>query len=212
MKIVSLITARGGSTEIPMKNIIDIKGMPLISYSIKASKASDVAETWVSTDSVEIADVSEKYGAKVLMRPSHLADNIIMPDPALIHFSENQTFDILVFIQPTSPFIKPKYINHGLKKMYENKHDAMVSVTKEHWLPRWNEEVKPIDWDVNNRPRRQDMPATYAENGMFYITTYEMLRKTGLRYGGNIGFVKIPLRDSFQVDSKEDLDLIRDLF
>ena len=150
MKIVSLIPARGGSKGIPLKNIINLDGRPLISYAIMESLNSNVDETWVSTDSVEIADVSEKYGAKVLMRPSHLADNIIIPDPALVHFSKNQTFDILVFIQPTSPFIKPKYINHGLKKMYENKYDAMVSVTKEHWLPRWNEEVKPIDWDVNN--------------------------------------------------------------
>ena len=57
MKVVSLITARGGSTEIPLKNIIDIKGKPLISYSILASLSSNVDETWVSTDSEKIAQV-----------------------------------------------------------------------------------------------------------------------------------------------------------
>ena len=211
MKVISLITARGGSTEIPLKNIIDIKGKPLISYSILASLSSNVDETWVSTDSKKIAQVSIKYGAKVSNRPAHLADNIIMPDPTLVHFSEKNIFDIMVFIQPTSPFIKPEYINYGIEKMKKGNYDSMVTVTKEHWLPRWDENVEPIGWDINYRPRRQDKPATYAENGMFYITTKKMLKKTSLRYGGKIGFIKIPLRDSFQIDSKEDLDLIREL-
>ena len=212
MKIISLITARGGSTEIPKKNIIDINGKPLISYSILASISSVVDETWVSTDSDEIAEISKTYGANVSKRPSYLADNIIMPDPTLVHFAKDNKFDIMVFIQPTSPFIKPKYIDKGINMMLKGGFDSMVAVTKEHWLPRWDKDVKPIGWEVNDRPRRQDRPATYAENGMFYMTTYEMLIKTNLRYGGKIGMVKIPLRDSFQIDSHEDPDLIRDLF
>ncbi len=32
-----------------------------------------------------------------------------------------------------------------------------------------------------------------------------------LRYSGRKGFVKIPLTDSFQIDTREDLDLIRKL-
>ena len=59
-KIVSLITARGGSKGIPNKNIIKINGKPLIWYSINASLHSNVSETWVSTDSKKIANISEK--------------------------------------------------------------------------------------------------------------------------------------------------------
>ena len=44
MKIVSLITARGGSKGIPNKNIIDINGKPLIQYSIQASLNSKVED------------------------------------------------------------------------------------------------------------------------------------------------------------------------
>ena len=46
---------------------------------------------------------------------------------------------------------------------------------------------------------------------MFYITTRESLLETKLRYGGRIGMFEIPLLDSFQVDTQEDLDLIRKL-
>ena len=65
-KIVSLITARGGSKGIPNINIIEINGKPLIWYSINASLHSNVSETWVSTDSKEIANISESFGAKIL--------------------------------------------------------------------------------------------------------------------------------------------------
>ena len=88
-------------------------------------------------------------------------------------------------------------------------YDSVFTATKEHWLPRWNKNVEPIDWDIYNRPRRQDKPELYTENGMFYITRRENLLTSKLRYSGKIGVVEIPLIDSFQVDTTEDLELIR---
>jgi len=111
-------------------------------------------------------------------------------------------------IQPTSPLIKSEYINEGIDMMLSEKYDSVFSVHEDHWFPRWDTDVNPIDWDINERPRRQDKPKTYIENGMFYITTKENLQKTRLRYGGKMGFVNIPIYDSFQVDSYEDLDLV----
>ena len=123
MKTVSVITARGGSKGIPRKNILPIKGRPLIWYTINASKNSNVDETWVSTDDVEIAEVSQKYGAKVLWRPAELANDSIMPDASLVHFAENIDFSTLVFIQPTSPLLDYNHINSGLAMM--SKYDSI---------------------------------------------------------------------------------------
>ena len=69
MKKVSVILARGGSKGIPFKNIVELRGEPLISYTIRVSVESNVDETWVSTDSSEIAKVSLGYGSKIQMRP-----------------------------------------------------------------------------------------------------------------------------------------------
>jgi CMP-N,N'-diacetyllegionaminic acid synthase len=209
MKIVSLITARGGSKGIPNKNIIDVNGKPLISYSISASLGSNVDETWVSTDSDKIKMVSEECGAKVIDRPKHLADDISMPDDSLLHFAKHNDFDILVFIQPTSPMIKSQYINDGIDMIKSGKYNSVFTVTKEHWIPRWDKDIEPMDWNIYERPRRQDKLESYIENGMFYITKRKHLLASKLRYSGIIGVVEIPLMDSFQVDSEEDLELIR---
>ena len=215
-KIVSVITARGGSKGIPDKNIINVSGKPLIWYTINTSKNSAVHETWVSTDSERINTLAAGYGAQVIERPKELADDIIMPDASLVHFAENVDFDILVFIQPTSPLLESEYINKGIEMM--DKYDSVFSVYKEHWFPRWSKEnilgsviSLPIKWNTNERPRRQDMEESYVENGAFYITTKKNLLKSKLRYSGNIGMVEMPLQKSFQVDSMQDLDLIRKL-
>lgn len=207
MKIVSIITARGGSKGIPRKNTIPVSGKPLISYTINASLNSNVDETWVSTDDLQIAKTSRTYGAEIVYRPKELCDDIIMPDAALVHFAQSCDFDILVFIQPTSPLLSSKYINLGLDMM--KKYDSVFSAYKEHWQPRWNgKDNTPHEWDIKNRPRRQDRQELYVENGAFYITTRERLLESNLRYSGNIGIVEMPIYDSFQVDSKNDLKLI----
>jgi len=209
MKIVSLIPARGGSKGISNKNIIDVNGKPLIYYTIEASLSSaHISETWVSTDCDNIAKISDNYGARVIQRPKELANDIIMPDASLVHFANNIEFDILVFIQPTSPLVETKYINEGIQLM--EKYDSVFSVYQEHWLPRW-ENNKPYKWDINNRPRRQDAKELYVENGAFYITTKESLLESKLRYSGNIGMIEMPFAKSFQVDSLDDLEIVRRL-
>ena len=122
--------------------------------------------------------------------------------------AENINFDILVFIQPTSPLIKLEYINRGVKMVMQGSYDSVFTGTKDHWIPKWDMHIKPIDWDINNRPMRQDKPESYVENGMFYVTTKKCLLSTKLRYGGNIGVLEIPLKDSFQIDTLVDLELV----
>ena len=209
MKIVSLITARGGSKEIPMKNIVEINKKPLIWYSINASLNSQVDETWLSTDSEKIKEIALECGSKVINRPDNISTGQSQSEEALLHFADNIDFDIIVFIQPTSPFISPKYINQGLEKM--NQYNSVFTVTKEHWLPRWDLNINPIDWNIDQRPMRQERPTTYVEAGMFYITTKKELLKSKLRYSGKIGVIEIPLHDSFQIDSENDLLLIKRL-
>ena len=138
-------------------------------------------------------------------------DNWALQYGIKVPLTDAQDFDVMIFIQPTSPMIKSKYINEGIKMIKSGKYDSVFTVTKEHWTPRWNSNVEPVDWDIHNRPRRQDKEDLYIENGMFYITKRDNLLTSKLRYSGRKGFVKIPLTDSFQIDTREDLDLIRKL-
>ena len=210
MKIVSVILARGGSKEIPNKNIISLNGKPLLSYVIGASKNADIDETWVSTDSKKIKEVAQLCGAQVIDRPDNISGDFSKSEEALKHFSDNVNFDILVFIQPTSPLLNASDINRGLQ-LFRNKrynYDSVFSAYKEHWIPKWSMNIQPINWNIDNRPMRQAKEDKYIENGAFYITSREQFLKSNLRYGGNIGIVEMPNYRSFQIDTLNDLKLI----
>ena len=99
-------------------------------------------------------------------------------------------------------------INQGIALMQTGYYDSVFSVTKEHWIPRWTLDIKPIDWHVKHRPRRQTIEPKYIENGAFYITTRKGLLESGLRYNGNIGVIEMPFSRSFQVDTQEELKVI----
>ena len=114
MKIVSLILARGGSKGIPEKNIINLKGYPLIKYVIDASLQSNVHETWVSTDSKKIKLIAQSHGSQVVDRPSEFSTDISSSEEAILHFCTLVQFDVLVFIQPTSPLLLSQDIDKGL--------------------------------------------------------------------------------------------------
>jgi len=209
MEIVSVIPARGGSKGIKKKNLIDLKGQPLLSYSVNASLSSKVNKTYVCTEDDEIIQEAKKLGCNFLKRPYYLATDKAKTEPTLIYFSSKIKFDILVFIQATSPLITSKIINEGIEILKNGNYDSVFTVHEEHWLPRWDENLNPIGWNTSNRPRRQDIKPTFVENGMMYITRRESLVKSQLRYSGKTGFVKISLSKSFQVDTNEDLVLIK---
>ena len=207
MKRVSIITARGGSKGILKKNVIPINGVPLLAYSINSSLKSEVHETWVSTDCSEIKNCALDHGAQVIDRPKDLSTDLCKSDLSLLHFADNVDFDVLVFLQPTSPLLDSEDINKGLDMI--NNYDSIFTAYKEHWIPRWNEDMTPDGWSINNRPMRQEVGFKYVENGAMYITTRESLLQNKLRYGGKIGILEMPYDRSFQVDSVDELNLIQ---
>lgn len=204
---IALILARGGSKGIPNKNIIDVSGKPLISYTITAALQSSVDDVWVSTDNYKIAEVSKKFGAKVIDRPAELAQDDSSSEPSLIHFLENVSCDILIFIQPTSPLLLSTDIDKGLDKIKSC--DSVFSVYREHWIPRWTLDLEPDRWDPLNRSRRQDVQEKYVENGAFYISYSKKIIETNCRYSGKLDLVEMPMSRSIQVDTLDDLDYVK---
>ena len=211
MNIAAVILARGGSKEIPKKNIINLNNKPLLEYSITTALNANINEVWVSTDCKYIKKVAQKSGANVLDRPIELATDISKSEDSLLHFAQNVAFDILVFIQPTSPLLAFNDINAGLEMISNNHYDSVFSAYKEHWLPRWSKKYKPINWDTAKRPMRQEAEDVYVENGAFYITKRQSLLESKLRYSGKIGIVEMPFSRSFQIDTEDDLSLMKRL-
>ncbi|MEM6885657.1 MAG: acylneuraminate cytidylyltransferase family protein, partial [Verrucomicrobiota bacterium] len=75
---VAIIHARGGSKRIPLKNIKEVGGKPLIAYPIELCLKCDwIKRVIVSTDHDEIAAIARESGAEVpFKRPAELSEDV----------------------------------------------------------------------------------------------------------------------------------------
>ena len=220
--VLSIIPARGGSKGIIKKNLQIVGGLPLVVHSINQSLESRIVNrVVVSTDDKEIAWISKKYGAEVIERPSKFSGDKAHSDLALKHvlyvLLENKNYrpDTVVFLQPTSPIRKPEQIDQAIEKMLNENADTCFSACIEHFTGRWetdeNGDTKPINYELMNRPMRQDYPEYYLENGSICVFKPEILEQTGNRFGRKIAIYPMNPIESLQIDTMEDLRLIDQL-
>ena len=215
-KVVSIIPARGGSKGISKKNIKPLAGKPLLAHTIEASiNSGAVDRTIVSTDSEEIAEVSRKYGAEVIMRPAGLATDSAQSEPVLLHVVEEfekQGFvpDIVVFLQCTSPLRGQQPIKEAVEKVLKGSFDSVITVHKtfDYFGKKSGEEYIPFR---KERKLRQDMEPWYRDNGAVYALKREILLKEKNRYGGKIGTVLMSEEDSLEIDTPFDFWLIEQI-
>lgn len=109
---MAFIPARGGSKEIPRKNLAELGGKPLIAHSILAARrCKQIERVFVSTDCKEIAEVAKQWGAEVpFLRPPVLAKDKSLVSEAIDHalqefyVREEYIPKAVVILFPTHPF------------------------------------------------------------------------------------------------------------
>ncbi|HIF59709.1 MAG TPA: acylneuraminate cytidylyltransferase family protein, partial [Rhodospirillales bacterium] len=122
MRILALITARGGSKRIPGKNIRPLGGKPLIVWSINVAKdIAGIVDILVSTDDKNILEIAKSAGALVpWSRPPELATDTASSVDVCLHAlawyeKEIGRIDGLMLLQPTSPFRSRKSVLRGIE-------------------------------------------------------------------------------------------------
>lgn len=210
MKVVALIPLRGGSKSIPRKNIKDMGGKPLCSWVIEAAvDCQEIDQVVVSTEDHEIASVVESLGldVTVLNRPEDLATDDASTESVMVHAKDNLSFDALVTIQATSPLLESVHLSEGLALYDSDNLDSLLSAVR---LKRffWSDDNIPLNYDPQNRPRRQEFDGVLMENGAFYITSYKLLCDTSCRLGGNVGIYEMPESTAFEIDDPLDWEYV----
>jgi CMP-N-acetylneuraminic acid synthetase len=226
MRVLALITARGGSVTLPRKNILPFCGKPLIAYSIDAARDAAAAgapidRIIVSTDDLEIAEVSRRCGAEVpFMRPPELARSETASLPVVEHAvrhaeSEgNLRYDWILLLQPTSPLRSGDDIRAAIEIAGAGDATAVISVTSansthpaklkliEHGV------LQPYLGDSLQQPARQDFGFdVYKTNGAIYLTRRDVLMEEGSFYGARAHALIMPPERSIDIDTQLDFEM-----
>ena len=217
MNIISVILARGGSKGIPNKNIIDFCGKPLLAWSIQHCLDAGIKSVYVSTNSNDIARVTNKYGGIPVYRPDELAGDTSTSEAAWEHFLTLSSIpskpDLVVAPQATSPIREPEDIRKGISLMTAGGYDSIFSASPIEDMCLWGFDKsgtpKSLNYDYKNRARRQDLGHTVIENGSFYIFKPNIFLLNKNRLAGNIGFVEMEFWKMFEIDDMESLRFCR---
>ncbi len=187
-KILVVIPARGGSKGIPLKNIKPLGEKPLIYYSIDiAREITSDDNICVSTDSEKIIEVVNKYGLEVpFIRPKNLATDSATTNDVILHainFYETlgRSYDIILLLQPTSPFRNKQQIKEALS-LFSEDFDMVVSVKQSHAVSTLCVENDRGFLEVcfnKEHLGRQDFEKYYEYNGAIYILNVNKFKEKG---------------------------------
>ena len=223
--VVAVVPARSGSKGLIGKNIIDLKGKPLIAYTAEAALGvAQIDRLILSTDSEEIAEIGKSYGMEVpFLRPRNLATDTSPTVETIDHVvryleeTEGYPVELIVTLQPTSPLRTPNHIYQSLA-LIENDMtlDSVITVTEVGHPPFWMLRksgtllIPFINDNIDySKIRRQDLETIYQPNGAVYVTRRSLLRENEVLFSsfinGNTGFVVMDTISSIDIDSEADL-------
>lgn len=219
---VAFIPVRGGSKSIPLKNIKELCGKPLVYWTIKAAcECKYIDKVYVATDSDIIRETVEKFSdiqgfskTEVIGRSAESACDTASTESVMLEFSQTYSFDNIVLIQATSPLLEAKDLDRGFEAFLQENVDSVLSVVPQKRF-NWEKNEKgfftPINYDFFRRPRRQEFDGYYVENGAFYITSKKRLDETENRISGNIKAVEMNEDSFFEIDEPSDWIIIEAL-
>lgn len=220
---LAIIPARGGSKGLPGKNIIDLCGKPLMVWSIEAALGSQyITQTVVSSDCDIILKGARDSGARPLRRPDVLANDSAPSEPVISHVIESlaledQFFDYIVLLQPTSPLRSAEDIDFAIREILAKNADALISVYEPEHTPYkafiTNKQGYLAGLVDNKTPfmRRQDLPVTYMPNGAIYIVKTDLFKQSGRLFSDKTIPYLMSIEKSSDIDTYEDLERVREI-
>lgn len=216
-----VIPARGGSKGLPGKNLRRLGRYSLVGQAIASTRESKrLARVVVSTDDPAIADEARRLGAEVpFTRPADLASDQAGMVPVLQHAvrwleeSAGLRPDLVVTLQPTSPFRTGDDIDRTIAKVIETGADSAQTITEASYHPFFMKTLTDGDrtvalfHDGHKFVRRQDAPTVYQPSGAVYVTRRDLLMEQGRVLGDDNRGIVSGFEASVNIDTEWDFML-----
>lgn len=225
---LAVIPARGGSKRVPRKNVREIGGQPLISYTIQqAENAEEIDRAIISTDDEEIAQIAREHGGEVpFLRPADLATDTASLSGTIKHAiewmsREEHEHTRVCSLQVTSPLRSARDIDKAIRKLERTEAESCISISKYVTAPQW-----AVSGDKNGylqeyfdfgtlwgdeHTRSQDIPELFHPNGAIFVATIEAWKQNESFYSSRTVGYEMPPERSFDIDEPWELELVREL-
>jgi N-acylneuraminate cytidylyltransferase len=217
-KVLGIIPARSGSKAVRNKNIRPLDGKPLLAWSaLRGNQCEYIDKLIINSDSERYIKIAKAWGCEApFVRPDNLATDSASSADVLLHTLKKMTnYEILVILQPTSPFRTTQDITDVLQKFKNQSVPACVSVKRvgEHpslMLQRKNNgRLLPLTQEEDRPKRRQELEELYIPNGAVYTIRADVFKKAESFFPEGVVSHTMPPERSIDIDTEFDLKVAR---
>ena len=212
MKIVAFIASRLGSTRVPFKNVRLLNGKPMFTYLTESAlNVKGFDEVYLNSDSELIIEIANEYissGLKTYLRSKELGTSSASLDSYVYDFVKNVESDIVVFLNPCSPFLESKTIDDALEIFKNEGLKSMVASAEAQTHGFVKNEPVNFSFDAP-QPRSQDLESVHLMTSGFFIWKTEDFIQNYEKNGfANFSspFKSYPLNKLESIDIDDELD------
>lgn len=204
MKTVALVPIKLNSQRLPHKNILPIAGHPLcwhICNALNGAKGIDEVYVFCSDEKVKQYIPED---TKVLIRDPRLDRDEVKGFEIYAEFIKQIDADVYVLAHTTSPLIKTETIQNALAHVLDGSHDSAFSAQRIQTFAWY--QGKPVNYDINDVPRTQDMEPIYVETSAFFIFKKEIFTEHHRRIGYHPYIQEVSDIEAVDIDEKKDYE------
>lgn len=207
MRVVALIPIKLNSERLPRKNTLPLMGKPICYHMTDTLlRVEEIDEVYVYCSDEKVGEYIPE-GAKVLLRDKKLDGNTVKGFDIYQRFIGEVDADIYVLAHTTSPFTKAETVRRALKKVLAGENDSAFSAKKVQTFAWYNNE--PINYDINDVPRTQDLEPIYVETSAFFIFSKELFVTHRRRIGFHPYIAQVDDMEAVDIDTAEDYEFAK---
>ncbi len=205
MKVVALVPIKLNSQRLANKNILPLAGRPLCWHICNSLlNVNDIDEVYVyCSDEAVKKYIPDKTIFK--MRDKRLDGDMIKGFDIYREFIKEVDADLYVLAHTTSPFIKSETIENALEHVLNGSCDSAFSATRVQTFA-WYQGF-PVNYDLNDVPRTQDIEPIWVETSAFYIFKKEVFTLHNRRIGFKPFIQEVSGKEALDIDEKKDYEL-----
>nr|WP_294671663.1 acylneuraminate cytidylyltransferase family protein [uncultured Ruminococcus sp.] len=205
MKVVAFVPIKLNSQRLPHKNILPIAGHPLCWHLCNTLlKVNNIDEVYVYCSDERVSNYIPE-GVILKKRDKKLDGDLVKGFDIYRSFISEVDADVYVLAHTTSPFIKQESIDNALKHIVSGSNDSAFSAEKIQTFAWYKD--KPINYDLNDVPRTQDLEPIWVETSAFFMFKKEIFTDYNRRIGFNPYIQEVSGIEAIDIDEKKDYDL-----
>ena len=206
-----MIPIKLNNERVPNKNLKRFyDGKPLIEFIQQSTiKTKSINEVYIYCSDETIVKFAIK-GVKVLIRPKYLDEDKSNANDIFREFMKVIDADIYVIAHATSPFTRSTSIETCIQQVVLGNYDsAFLAKKMQEFLWRNNE---PLNFDVQNFPRTQDLDPIYSETSGAFVFTKNTFLNHNRRVGIKPYIHEVDAIEAIDIDYPIDFEIANAIY